>query len=101
MIYIKPGVSVARLKPQMNLALLIAGSIFAEQQMDMWITSGDDGSHSAKSLHWLGCAVDLRTRHLPVTDKTRIVMLLKRALADAYDVVLEPTHIHLEWDPCK
>ncbi len=85
----------------MNLALLIAGSIFAEQQMDMWITSGDDGSHSAKSLHWLGCAVDLRTRHLPDTVITRIVTLLKLALSDAYDVVLESTHIHIEWDPGK
>lgn len=61
------------------------------------ITSIRDGLHSPGSLHYEGNAFDLR---LPSKSRiTKIVAALRRELGSPYDVVLERTHIHIEFDP--
>ena len=64
------------------------------------ITSAMDGTHSEKSLHYKGLALDFRIKHLSRPDDAgRITANLRRDLGDNYDVVLEKTHIHIEYDP--
>ncbi len=63
------------------------------------ITSGRDGKHSANSLHYSGNALDLRTRDLRDDQKQRYRKVLADELGPDFDVVLEKSHIHLEYDP--
>ena len=63
------------------------------------ITEGTGGEHSKGSLHYVGLALDFRTRDM--TDKMAevLVMKIKESLGDQYDVVLEKDHIHVEFQP--
>jgi len=63
------------------------------------ITSGREGTHSANSLHYKGRAVDFRTRDLADTTKQRLWNHLKDRFDRDFDIVLEATHIHFEYDP--
>lgn len=62
------------------------------------ITSARDGRHMSKSLHFLGKAIDLRTRDMSGKEK-KVVEALKKKLGNNFDIVLESDHIHLEYDP--
>ncbi len=101
MISLKAGVSLAGLVPQMNVALQVAHEIYAGHDADVVVTSGMDGRHSKTSLHYSGCALDLRTRNLdnPEVQGPEIAAELKAALGIDYDVLFEGDHIHMEWQP--
>jgi len=67
------------------------------------LTSCDEGNHSPGSLHYAGQAVDVA---LPgshgMTSKASsvdVVSALRKELGPDYDIVLEQTHIHVEYDP--
>ncbi len=93
----KPGVSLLGMQPQMNCVFLSAEPIWYSQGADLVVTSVTDGAHSRGSRHYIGCAVDLRKHDL--RDPEAAAKRLGEALGDQYDVVLESTHIHVEWDP--
>ena len=106
MLRLKAGVKLRHLQPPLVLA--ITGTcvpLFADFGLDCTVTSCNDSKHSATSLHFSGCAVDLRTRHIPTTtDKKLTRDRLNDALGDDFDVLLEGEgtpneHIHLEWQP--
>lgn len=63
------------------------------------VTSARDGEHSANSLHYKGKAIDLRTKDLQRGVASLYAAELQRILGSDYDVVLESTHIHVEYDP--
>lgn len=63
------------------------------------ITSAREGKHKVGSKHYQGRAIDLRTRDLTGPTVQEIVADLKRRFDDFFDIVLESTHIHLEYDP--
>ena len=63
------------------------------------ITSALDGVHMRNSLHYKGPAIDLRTRDLKNGVPQKLIRILKEKLGRSYDIVLEPDHIHLEYDP--
>jgi hypothetical protein len=71
------------------------------------LTSGMDGDHSDLSLHYQGLGWDLRTRHSnSQTGKfhskrvlNAVAKQLRLLLGADYDVVVEATHIHIEFDP--
>ncbi len=99
MIRIKPGVSVRGLRPELVLALVVAKQVFAPRQVECVITSGTDGKHSHGSLHYVGQALDFRTRELTLEQQDRVKQELQERLGAEYDVVLEATHIHIEFQP--
>lgn len=96
---IKPGVSLLGLQPQMIIAVIAANDIWAGLDQELVITSCTDGVHRKGSLHYKGLALDLRTRDFSDADKEKAFAELAEALGQAYDTVLESTHIHVEWDP--
>lgn len=104
MLQIKPGVSLhdpdgaASLSPLMVPALIAAHAAFQEAGHPFIITSALEGEHSPRSRHYHGLAFDCRTRHLPNGVADRLAAILRRDLAACYDVVLEATHIHVEWE---
>ena len=70
------------------------------------VTAMADGKHMAGSKHYTGDAFDVRTRdegpdfqQWPDNVKRHLRNALKNTLGADYDVVIEPTHIHVEYDP--
>ncbi len=63
----------------------------------MTITSGNDGLHMKESKHYENNAIDIRTRDM--NNRNRTFKEIKRDLGVNYDVILEETHIHIEYDP--
>ena len=96
---VKPGVSLKHLKPQMLVALTAAELIWWGRGEELVITSGSDGIHAEHSLHYLGYALDFRTHYFDPQVQEWIRDQLASALGDEYDVVLENTHMHVEYDP--
>ena len=102
MIRIKRGVDLAGLRPEMILVLLNANELAKDQQVDLWVTSCLDGKHGRGSLHYVGLALDLRSKNL--SDKAGFLRDLGTALGRQYDVLLEAKgkrneHIHVEFQP--
>lgn len=92
---IKLGVDISRLNRELRRALNVIEKVFKEYGQEAVITSTYEGNHSASSLHYADDAVDFRRFSYGV----QIVAKLKKKLGIDYDVVLEKTHIHVEWDP--
>jgi len=97
MIRYKPGVKVAGIRPEILAAYPVIEAAYGSKTAV--ITSACDGKHSRGSFHYLGLAIDLRTRHLEEGGAEQIVKLMVEWLTDEYDVVLESDHIHLEFQP--
>jgi len=98
MLTFKSGVKMDLLQPQMVLGLLVIHTVFERFKYVCVITSLNDGHHRPDSLHYSGLAVDLRIRHIPQASLSDLVASLCAALGDNFDVVLEKTHIHVEYD---
>ena len=91
-------ININGLTVQLLAAIGRAMLIWQEQGMDsLVITSANDGEHKEGSLHYEGNAVDIRTRTLP--DSVKAADRLRSVLHQDYDVLLYPTHVHVEWDP--
>lgn len=65
--------------------------------LDIVVTSTTDGKHMKTSKHYdIPCnAFDIRFWDL----LEAICRIIRAKLGHHYDVVLEPDHIHIEWDP--
>jgi len=94
---IKAGVEVAGLRPEALLAVLIASEVYRDYGEELVITSVVEGQHRRGSLHYVGQAVDFR---LPRKAAASVIAsTLANRLGADYDVILEPTHIHVEFQP--
>ncbi len=96
---IKEGVKLAGLRPEMLVALMVANHVYASIGKNVVVTSVMDGKHSRGSLHYVGFAFDLRINSLTASEIKIVVHLLKLHLSSEFDVVLERTHIHVEFQP--
>ena len=69
------------------------------------ITSGNDSTHGANSLHYSNEAIDLRANNITVDLANTLVSELKAAVGPDYDILFETfanpahNHIHVEYDP--
>jgi len=99
MISIKPGVNVRGLHDKIWEAIYRVDTVYNSLGVDTVITAGLDGKHKYASLHYVGCAVDLRTRHLSLNDIQVVYEEIMDVLDKDYDVVLHKTHIHVEYQP--
>jgi len=102
MIRFKHGCKINGLATEIVATYPVIEAAYGEQTAV--ITHALDGKHGWGSLHYIGHAIDLRTRHLEDGGAKRIVTLLKEWLTDEFDVVLEDEgleneHIHLEFQP--
>lgn len=67
------------------------------EKYTMTITSGNDGKHMRGSKHYTNEAIDIRINDMQ--NPKRVSDEIAFYLGKNYDVVLEPTHIHIEYDP--
>jgi hypothetical protein len=95
---VKPGAIVNSVQAMEYARRVIAG-IFNRNSYQLVITSGIDSVHMAGSLHYTGRAEDYRTRDIHPADLSRMVAEIRSALGSDYDVIIEPDHLHVEYDP--
>jgi hypothetical protein len=99
---LKEGVHPHGIEPELLLGLVVAQSVWHDLSLpDLVVTSLLDGQHSTTSLHYAGAAADLRTNNLDSTQIGNAAQELKARLGLHYDVLIEPDHIHLEFQPRK
>lgn len=96
---IKEGVRIQGLRPETVLACQIIEGAFRDAGHPCTITAGIDGTHMAGSLHYVGCAVDIRTRDLQPSELETLKAELAKRLTKEFDVVLEGDHFHVEYQP--
>lgn len=100
MLKIKEGVDIAGIRPEMLLAINVCERIYDQYNIDFVITACRDGKHSAGSLHYVGLAIDCRSRDIATDQlKTEIVRQMRLSLGKQFDVVVERTHFHIEFQP--
>lgn len=99
MLILKEGVSLVGMRPEMLVGLQVIHSIYEQMGADCVVTSALDGKHSRTSLHYVGQALDFRTRDLIESDKAYLLGTAKSSLGPEFDVVLEKTHLHVEFQP--
>jgi|TARA_Y100000310_G_scaffold291014_2_gene318622 hypothetical protein len=92
-------VRIQGIRPELLLGLIICDAIFMEYGHEVEITSVIDGKHSRGSLHYAGAAADIRSRDIPENQREPIKIKCKAALGPDFDLVLEGSHYHLEFDP--
>jgi len=96
---LKESVNPSQIKPEINLAITVALSIWNRQNEPvLTITSVADSKHGPASLHYVGYAIDIRIRELHSNPK-ELADVLRDSLVSDYDVILEGNHIHLEYQP--
>ena len=104
----KDGVDCSRVGAEVFNALYVAAGVWKGLgRGELVVTSLRDGVHKKGSLHrWedgnqgLPClAVDLRTWGLGGSGVAVAVEELRKDLPKEWQVLPEPDHIHLEWDP--
>lgn len=97
---IKNGVILNGLQKEMLLAIHSCEIIWLGEGRNegVTITSALDGVHSRQSYHYTGYAIDVRTRYFTPSQIVRCVKQLNKLLGYPYDVVVEKTHIHIEYD---
>ena len=65
MLFLKAGVRITGMRPEILLAAVAAERVYEKAGHDCTITSCVDGKHMTGSLHYAGAAIDVRTREHP------------------------------------
>ncbi len=95
----KNGVLINGVKPETVLLIQVVHSILASHGYRCIVTSITDGEHNRGSLHYIGHAVDFRIRHISAEKMIQLVVEIKNALTEEFDVILKPDHMHIEFQP--
>ena len=102
---LKAGVKLAHLSPQMALGAAIVAAVYSRFGVECVVTSANDSKHSQRSKHYVGDALDFRTKQATLDGREEDLREeVKAALGDDFDVVLEDVgtdneHLHVEYDP--
>lgn len=99
---LKKGVRIKGIKPETVMGIMFAESIWKtslDRNDPMIITSITDGKHMNGSLHYKGYGFDIRTNFLTSAQKSIFFDALKNHMDLEFDIVLEISHIHVEFDP--
>lgn len=99
MFKLKHTAGLAGMQPELVPAMIVAAELLRELGFDCVVTSITDSQHKGASLHYVGYALDLRTRHIPAEQHEAIRAELAARLGPQYDIILETDHIHLEYQP--
>lgn len=96
---LKDGVSLEGVQWQMFYAAVKVEAAYNKLGHDLTITAGTDGKHAAKSLHYKGLALDIRSRTISAGTKPKLLKAIRLSLGPDYQVIDELDHWHVEWDP--
>lgn len=93
MILYNKDVNPQGIRPELMLVIICANAY----QHDVGVSCIINGEHMRGSLHKSGQAIDLDV--LGENSNLELVRFLKPALPSVFDVVLEATHVHVEYQP--
>lgn len=98
---IEPSCKLLAVQPVMLFAALAVYAAFAQQSLRVVrLTAGTNGTHSTKSRHYSGLALDFGYAHVPPHLRPEITKIVRESLpGSAWDIVDHGTHIHIEYDP--
>ena len=96
---IKPGVSIVGIRPETVVGMVVVDSVYLKHGTELVLTSITEGKHKTYSLHYVGLAMDTRTRDFKKEDLHDVVADLRASLGEEFDVLLEGDHIHIEFQP--
>jgi hypothetical protein len=102
---LKIGVDLRGIHPVWGIVFPIIFAAFRDNNAQCIVTSANDSTHGANSLHYKGKALDLRTKHIrDESTKLAIIKRITHDLGPQFDVVYESAgrdneHVHLEFDP--
>jgi uncharacterized protein YcbK (DUF882 family) len=100
MMRFKEGIKLAGIRAEIVMALTITADVFRDvANAELIVTEITGGTHGRGSLHYVGQAADIRSRNLTKSQQTNVVLEMRERLGENYDVILESTHIHLEFQP--
>ena len=69
------------------------------ENYEITITSACDGSHMKNSLHYVGLAIDIRSRDMSnITESAKWIDKFLNIHSKCFDIVIENDHIHIEYD---
>lgn len=97
MILLGPKARIGGARPELVLGLLVAAGVYEDHGRALIVLHVVDGRHMRGSLHYVGAAADLGL--IQGGDNEALRQDLHAALGAEWDVVLEPGHIHIEWQP--
>lgn len=92
----KLGVDISRLADPIRRKLTAIDMFFFTSGSEVVITSTFEGNHMPSSFHYCNLAIDLRRPSWWDEEKRSH---LQSVLGEDYDVLTEPDHIHIEYDP--
>jgi len=98
-VQIKPGVRITGMKAEMAMVMPVIDSVYRKWGVEFVVTSGVEGKHSKTSRHYLGLAIDARTRDFDPSDIPEVQKDLKNALGDDFIVIFEGNHFHFAFKP--
>lgn len=84
--FLKPGVKISGISPEIVLAAIIVESAMPG---DAVITSCLDGQHDPNSKHYTGHAIDIRSKDLSGPEKDAMLAALQQRLGAEFVVILE------------
>jgi hypothetical protein len=93
------GTRIFGMRTECLIALVIIDGIYRDAGYKLVVTCGMNGTHSRGSLHYAGAAFDIRTGNIPQEKRQGVADEIRKNLGDDFDVVLETTHCHIEWQP--
>ena len=93
------GINVFGLQPEILWALDRCVEVWEFTGKNVTVTSARGGKHSLRSLHYAGHAVDLRHHNLNEVQISQVLQSLVIKLGKNFDVIKEPTHFHIEYQP--
>ena len=91
--------SVRGLRPEMAIAWTLIVMVMERRGCVARLSSGTDGRHTRGSSHYRGHAIDVSKRDIDVQKHDEILIAMRRALGDDYDVIDEATHWHVQFKP--
>lgn len=99
-LYFKEGVNLTGLQPEALFGVDRCLDVFHARGLPLTITSARDGRHGKHSHHFKGLAWDIRIWEIE-DEVAQVCNELREALGPDYQVIQEPDHIHVEYDPVE
>lgn len=82
----------------MLVALSVIAPILESHGQELVVTSAVDSKHSKKSRHYIGYAVDVRSRDIPDDAVESVTIELSKALGSEFYLAFEKDHYHIQFN---